>query len=64
MAKKSTAVRRAANLKARFERIKLAVQAVDELTVAYLDGRADELEDFAREFQLLTTEQTEEQSVN
>ena len=61
---KKTKVRRAADLKSRFARIKLAIQAVDELSESYLDRRADEIEDFAREMQLLTTEAETNQAVN
>lgn len=57
MAKASKA-QRAADLKARFTRIKAAIQVTDQLTAAYFDRRADEIEAFNEELQLITTEES------
>lgn len=53
---KATKAQRAADLKVRFARIKSAIQVTDQLTAAYFDRRADEIEAFNEELQLLTTE--------
>lgn len=65
MSKTKKAVRRAADLKARFARIKAAVQVTDELIENYFDRRIDEIETFNGELQTLTTEEgVDEQPVN
>jgi len=53
---KATKAARAADLKARFARIKAAIQVTDQLTAAYFDKRADEIEEFNSELLDLTTE--------
>ncbi len=57
---KANKVQRVVSLKARFAKIKSALQATDILIDSYLEGRGNELEAFAGELKEWTTPEAEE----
>lgn len=63
MAKASKA-QRAADLKARFARIRAAIQVTDQLTSDYFDRRAEEIETFNEDLALITTQPEQAQATN
>jgi|GEM_PF-1951851 len=53
---KANKAQRAADLKARFARIRAAIQVTDQLTADYFDRRAEEIETFNEDLSLITTQ--------
>lgn len=64
MSKTKTTARRAADLRARFARIKASVLVTDQLLEAYFETRATEIEAFHAELLPLVTQEADEQPVN